>query len=267
MLEAALSRYAGRGKEIKEVAELEKAMKAYAAVSRKDDTVGPTMKAWSTMGAVAKIKDNRDAVRSLGHWDPLTRTNAAVWIGSRIADDKKLLDIVFEKLNDSRDEVRASAARVFSFAPKYKSARAVTNMVRLLIYDRGVTVQKAASESLIAHADTDKATNVINTLIKTVKDRRPSPGPKRMTCILTTLSYFIDSGTPRETKDELVKIGVQYLNFAPSGSLKLLEGLGRDAIGAVPAIKQYRDTKADRNTRRMINEHVLWSIDPASSIE
>lgn len=268
MLQPALCRYGGKQANIQEVGELYGAMKSYISMERAPgDTVGHTMKAWVTMPPDIDIdKGLSEALRGLGHWSPIVRRKAAAWLGRNLAT-AEIMAAVFKKLKDPRDEVRAAAARVFSFAPKMKSMRIINNMVKLLITDRGVTVQKAAADALITHSDTDDPGVVIDTLVQTLKERKPAPGPKRTTSILTALSYFVDLDTPANTKRELVEIGANYLSFAPVGALNILESLGRAAKPAVPNIKEYRDEKADRITRRWINSNVLWAIDPAASME
>ena len=264
MLEPVLMRYAGKASTVTAAGNLYNAIKKYIQIDRKNDGIGHTMSAWTTIDSRQDPADVRTAVRILGHWDPLMRQKAATWLGNKISEDENLVETVFKKLHDPRDEVRAAAARVFSYAAGYKSSRVITSMVRLLIDDPGVTVQKAASEALITHADTSETEAVTSLLIKQIEDHKPSPGPKRMSSIMSVLSYYINPGMRQSTKTTLVEIGVKYLAFSPSGALTLLEGLGPAARQAIPNIKEFRDTKADRLTKRRINRNVLWAIDPNS---
>jgi len=265
MLQAALSRYAGKKGSVSEMADLDNAMVTYAARKRDDDVLAASIKGWLEMKPAPKIDSVETAMKNLGHWDPLVRGKASVLLGTRILKEpavaEKVLAIISGARQDPRDEVRAAGAAVFSFALSYKPEKIIPEMVKLLVWDRGVTVQKSAAETLIAHSDEAQIT--INLLLDALEKRRPSPGPKRATSILQTLSYLVNPDTPAGPKQRLRDIAVQYISFAPAGALRALEALGPFAKPVVGDIIKYRDAQADRFTRQYINRHVLQAIDPS----
>ncbi|MCD4825621.1 MAG: hypothetical protein K8S55_13580 [Phycisphaerae bacterium] len=264
MLQAVLSRYAGMENQVPEMASLQKAMRMYAA--GKKDVLGASIAGWMKMKPNPKIDNVEGAFDALGHWEPLVRGKASAFLGMRILKEPKIADKVLALLKDTksggdpRDEVRAAAAGVFSFALSYKPQKIVPEMVKLIVWDRGVIVQAAAKETLIVHSD--EAQIAIDLLLEALETRRPKPGPKRAQSILTTLSYIIHENVPASQKKRLLQQGVNNLNFAPQGALRVLEALGQYAKPALPAITQYRDKQADRLTRQYINRHVIPAIDP-----
>ncbi|MBN1556365.1 MAG: hypothetical protein JXA11_16615 [Phycisphaerae bacterium] len=259
MIQAALSRYAGKN-DVKEMTDLRAAMNAYAAVKREDDVLSESIRAWDTMTPDPKITTPAEALKALGHFNALVRQKAAVFLGSAIRKTPDLGQTVLKQLQDPRDEVRAAAAGVFSFALSYAPEKVIPAMVKLLIWDRGVIVQEAASGTLIAHSDEAQA--IADRLLEELITRDPLPGPRRTTSILTTLSYLISEDTPGSQKKRLLDAAVANLDCAPAGALRALEALGPDARPAVGNIREYRDTKADRFTRLRIDRHVLMAIDP-----
>jgi len=267
MLQAAMCRYGGKQKKIEEVQDLYTAMKAYAFSNKSaGDALAPTMKAWLTMSPKIAVEHNSSvAMEALGHWSPVVRQRASAFLGRKLSSGE-VLQAILKKLSDPRDEVRAAAARAFCYAPELKSKDIVDKMVELLTTDRGVTVQKAASKALITHSDIDDPARVIDPLIEALAGK-PIPGPKRATSILEALGYFSNLETREKMKEKLMNLGVKYLEYAPGGSLSLLKALGGAAKKAIPDIKEYRDKKADRITRKNINSEVLWVIDPASTME
>ncbi len=262
MLQSALSRYAGKASTVDEVTTLCSAMEAYIATSRKDDALGDSIRAWLRMTPAPQINNTEEAISALGHWNPLVQQKAEVFLGSAIRKDPALGEKVLDLLQSQRDEVRAAAAGVFSFALSYQPEKVIPAMVKLLVWDRSVIVQEAASGTLIAHSDEAQA--IADRLLEELITRKPHPGPRRTASILTTLSYLINSDTPGSQKKRLLEVAVANLEFAPSGALRALEALGPDARPAVPNIRRYRDTKADRFTRLKIDRHVLMAIDPTS---
>ena len=84
----------------------------------------------------------------------------------------------------------------------------------------------------------------------------------RTDSILTTLSYLVHDQTPPSIKQRLLTVAVNNMEFAPMGALRALEALGPSAKPALPEIKKYRISKADRFTRQYIDTHVLEAIDP-----
>ncbi len=260
MLQAALTRYAGKEDTVPEMASLRKAMEAYVAQPRDDDVLAASISGWLALPPVVAMTTPDEAIRALGHWDPLVRQKASVYLGSTIRKTPVVAEAVFEALDDPRDEVRAAAAGVFGFALSYKPERVIPAMVKLLIWDRSVIVQAAAAGTLIAHSD--EAQTIADRLLEELMTRRPHPGPLRTNSILTTLSYLITDQTPGPLKKRLLEVAVANLEFAPGGALRALEALGADARPAVPNIQAYRDTKADRFTRLHIDRHVLMAIDP-----
>ena len=151
---------------------------------------------------------------------------------------------------------------MFGFALSYKPSVVIPRMIELISTDRGVIVQQAASETLIARADDAKVT--IPLLLKALKATPDGkkPGPKRTRSLLTTASYLIGPSTPADQKMALLNVARDRLTYAPQGALRVLEALGPFARPAVEEIKAYRDTQADRFTRQYIDRHVLQAIDP-----
>ncbi len=262
-LQAVLSRYAGREEEVPEMAELLEAMLGYKAKDRMNDILAASIAGWLEMKPSPQIDSVESALAALGHWEPLIRMKAEVYLGGQIRRDDKVGEEVLKQLDDDpRDEVRAAAARVFSFALSYHPEKIIPAMVRLLVWDRGVIVQQAASETLIVHSDEAQIT--VDLLLEALQTRSPRPGPKRTTSILRTLSYLVHPKTASSQKRRLLEVAVANLEIAPKGALRALEALGPDALPAVANIKQYRDTKAGRLTRPYINRCVLMAIDPKS---
>ena len=267
LLESALSRYAGQRRTVPEVGQLVEAMRTYIGTERKDDPLGAAITGWLNMLTLADPQapptDTADeALAALGHWSPQVRMRAAARLGMLIRKDPAVAERVQVLLADPRDEARATAAGVFSFALSYKPDVIIPTMVRLLVWDRGVVVQRAASETLIAHSQ--EAQMAVAMLLSALEERRPLPGPKRTTSILQTLSYLVHPNTQPSMKRRLLDAAVRYLSYAPDGALRALEALGPYAKPAVPQIIEYRNLKADRFRRQQINRHVLQSIDPSA---
>jgi len=259
-ISAVLSRYAGQQDEVPQFANLLEAMRAYAAKRRPEDPLAITLAAWTGMNDQprAKIHSEEAARLALGHWEPLVRMKAAAYFGSKILEDPAVGQRVLALLGDPRDEVRASAASVFSYAMSYKPEKVIPAMVKLLAQGRGTTVEKAAAETLIAHSD--EAAMSIDLLLDVLERKTNKPGPKRTACIFQTLSYLINDETPAKQKQRLLSAARVYLEHAPRGALRAMEALGPYAKPAVVDIKRYRDTQADRFTRQYINRHVLQAI-------
>ena len=259
MIEAVLSRYAGAA-DVPEMDALRKAMADYVKAHK--DALAMAMSAWSKMKPDMKIASTDDAIVALGHWEPLTRMKAQAELGAAILGDAAVADRVLAQLDDPRDEVRASAASVFGFALSYKPSVVIPRMIELIGSDRGVTVQQAASETLIARADDAKVTIPLLLKALQVTPDGKKPGPKRTRSLLTTASYLIGPSTPADQKMALLNVARARLTYAPQGALRVLEALGPFARPAIEEIKKYRDTQADRFTRQYIDRHVLQAIDP-----
>jgi hypothetical protein len=141
-------------------------------------------------------------------------------------------------------------------------------MIDLVVWDRGVTVQRSAGETLIAHSN--QATESFDLLLDALEKRVPRPGPRRAETILTTLGYLVTPKTPAEKKQRLLELAQIYLfpgeqhAAAPQGALRALEALGEFAAPAIPDIRKYRDRSADRLTRQYIDRHVMESITPSA---
>jgi hypothetical protein len=264
MLQAALSRYANQEEDVAELSEVKRAMRTYIAKKRPDDSLAVSIAAWLELAdrPAFKIRTERDALLAMGHWDPLMSNAGTAVLQQMIRNDPSVGERVFMQFNDPRDEVRAAACQVFGQTLQYKPERIIPKLVDLLVNDRGVVVHRAASDALINHAD--QATQTVDLLADVFRTREPKPGPKRTESILVTLSHLVleNPRLDRVTKQKLLNLGMEKLDFAPQGALTLLEALGPFAKPAVPAIKAYRDNKADLYTRRMINRHTLMAIDP-----
>jgi hypothetical protein len=257
---AVLSRYAGKEDEVPQFANLLEAMRAYSARRRIDDPLAITLAAWIGMNDQPSPQINSEEIAklALGHWEPLVRMKASAYLGSKILGDPGVGQRVLAMLSDPRDEVRASAASVFSYAMSYKPEKVIPAMVKLLAEGRGTTVEKAAAETLIAHSD--EAAISINLLLDVLERKTRKPGPMRTASIFQTLSYLVNDETPVVQKQRLLAAARAKLEYAPRGALRAMEALGPYAKPAVVDIKRYRDTQADRFTRQYIDRHVLQAI-------
>ncbi len=267
LLQSVLARYGGQEEDCPEMLQLRKTLQSYVN-SGKKDTLSANIEAWLTMVVAPKIDSVAKAVKYLGHWDPVVRdVKAAAYLAMQLQSDPKIAMKLSSLLadpakgGDIRDEVRAAAATVYSFAPTFKPDVVLTEMVRLLMQDKGVVVQQAARGTLISMSD--EAQLKIDQIISAAETHKPKPGPQRMTNILETLSYLVTPSTATSQKTKLLNMAVVNLNYAPSGALAALEALGADAKPALKTIIQFRDTKADRLLRQRINRHVIHAIDPA----
>jgi hypothetical protein len=262
MLQAAFSRYAGQQEDVPEFAQLLRTLQVYAGKPRKDDVLAVSIGGWLGMnqGQRPEMETVRDMLVAMGHWDRLVRHQAAAAMANKIRKDANLADAVFEMFDDPRDEVRAAAASVFSYLMGFQAGKVVPRMAQLLLYDRGVIVQQAASDALISYAD--DAGQTVSTLLDGLVERKPLPGPKRTASIFQTLTYLVHPRMPEKQKDRLLALAVENLTFSPEWSLKAMEALGPYARSAVPKILQYYRTKADRMEKQTIRRHVLVSIDP-----
>lgn len=267
MTQAALDRYAGRDDDVAEILELKRAMRTYINKRRPDDALAASIAAWLEMVDRPRfqIRNQRDAILALGHWNPLVVKQATAWLQQEIRSDPTVGERIFLLFADPRDEVRAGACRVFSQTLSYKPERVIPKLVDLLVNDRGVVVHRAASDALINHAD--QAAQTVTLLLNVLNTREPKPGPKRTGSILQTLSFLVleNPRLDRDTRQRLLQEATENLNFAPEGALKLLESLGPFAKPAVPEIKEFRDTKADFDLRRKIDRYVLMAIDPRAA--
>ena len=196
------------------------------------------------------------AMAALGHWEPLVRWKASATLG-RLADgDPSVAQKLMEALDDPQDEVRAGAARAFGFSEKAGGDAAIKRMFELLVKDRGVTVQAAAAETLIARADGAGA--LIDPLLDVFKTRRP--GSKRTSSILLVLARLAPKASASQ-KRRIMELSIAQLSRAPTGALGALRALGPEAKAALPKIRAYRET-ADRYRRDYIDSHVLPAIAP-----
>ena len=128
----------------------------------------------------------------------------------------------------------------------------------MLLTDRGVVPQAAASAALAARAD--QAGPAISPLIDAFA---PAPGkrlpkPKRTGSILSALAALAGQATTAQ-KDAMLSLALQELQAAPGGALELLKGLGPSASAALPRIREYR-AEAERFDRQYIDRHVLPAI-------
>jgi hypothetical protein len=137
----------------------------------------------------------------------------------------------------------------------------IPRMVSLLRSDRGVVVQRAAADVLIARAG--QATGQIEPLMKVFEDPRVIPGRKRTSRILLALSRLARYAAPMQ-KERLLRLAVRHLDRAPEGALAVMEALGPDAKKVVPSIREYRAT-ADRFHRVYIDRQVLPAILPETA--
>ena len=259
-IQSALSRYAWKQDAVPEMQQLVSAMRAFSSYPRVDEVLGPSINGWLTMQPNPKIETVGEAIKDLSHWDPLVRVTAATFLANKMRSDPQVGQEVLKQLGDPRDEMKAAAASVFSYALSYEPKKIIPIMVNILLESRSVPAQKMASESLIAHSE--EAQLSAGMLLEALESRRPKPGPMRTDSILTTLSYLVHDQTPPSIQQRLLTVAVNNLEFAPMGALRAIEALGPAAKSALPEIRKYRSEKADRFTRQYIDTHVLEAIEP-----
>ena len=176
LISAVLGRYPAGTDKAPEGEQFVKALVTYAEKANRTDALAAAIPVWLDLrtNPVQEIRSFSEATRLLGHWDPLERLKAAAWLGDRVESDEKSAQVVLAMLDDLRDETRAEAARVFSFASNYKPYAIVPRMVELMTQDIGTVVQTAASEALSARAK--QASGQIEPLLAvlTSPSRRPS---------------------------------------------------------------------------------------------
>jgi len=261
LIAAVLGRYPAGMDKAPEGEQLVKALVTYAEQADRTDTLAAAIPVWLDLrrNPVAKIRGFGEATRLLGHWDPLERLKAAAWLGDRVESDEKGAQVVLAMLDDIRDEARAEAARVFSFASGYKPRIIVPKMVALVTEDISTVVQTAAAEALIARAK--QAAGQVEPLLAVLTSPSRRLGSNRTSCILRVLAKLADLAAPGQ-KAKMVKIATLRLRTSPDGALALLEALGPDAASALEAINEYRSS-ADRFQKAYIDRHVLPAIQPA----
>lgn len=258
---AVLGRYPAGTDKAPEGEQFVKALVAYAEKANRADALAAAIPVWLDLrkNPVREIRSFGEATRLLGHWDPIERLKAADWLGDRVGSDEKGAQVVLAMLDDLRDEARAEAARVFSFASGYKPQTVVPRLVELLTQDIGTVVQTAAAEALSARAK--QAAGQVEPLLAVLTSPSRRLGSNRTSCILTVLAKLVDFAAPSQ-KASMVEVATLRLRTSPDGALALLEALGPDAASAVPTINDYRSS-ADRSQKAYIDRHVLPAIQPA----
>jgi hypothetical protein len=263
LVSAVLGRYPAGGAAAPEGEQLVKALEKYTEKADRTDTLAAAVPVWLDLrkNPVKDIATFSQAARLLGHWDPLERLKAAAWLGDRVDADEKTAQVVLAMLDDIRDEVRAEAARVFSFARDYKPDVVVPRVFSLLTEDVSTVVQSAAAETLSTRAA--QAAGHIDPLLAVLTSPARRLGDNRTSCILTVLAKLAPLAAPSQ-KASMVDVATLRLRTSPDGALALLEALGPDAASAVPAIKEYRGS-ADRFQKAYIDRHVLPAIQPGAA--
>jgi len=261
-----LSRYGRSARSLPEAKALVGALEKYVEKADSADGFGAAIPVWLDMTQSRGSGSDTfgRAVQALGHWDPLVRWSATSRLGEKhVPVDDKAGQVVVSLLEDPRDEVRAAAARVFAVARDYRPDVVVAKMVELLTRDRGVVVQSAAAEALIARRD--QAQGQVDALLAALSDPKRAPGPRRASSILLVLSKLVPAAT-LEQKERMLVQAVKALRASPAGALAVMEALGPEAGRAVPSIREYRAT-ADRFRRVYIDRHVLPAILPEQPAE
>ncbi len=261
-----LSRYGRVAKTVPQAGGLIRALEKYVEKAGPHDGFAAAIPVWLdlTQSRDAEIDTFGKAVQALGHWDPLVRWNATSRLGEHdVPVDDKAAQVVVSLLGDPRDEVRAAAARVFAVARDYRPDIVVPRMVELLTRDRGVIVQAAAAEAIIARRN--QAQDQVDALLAAMNDPKRAPGPTRASHVLLVLARLVPAATLKQKELMLVQ-AARKLASSPAGALAVMEALGPQAARAVPSIREYRAT-ADRFRRIHINRHVLPAILPNQPAE
>jgi hypothetical protein len=257
---AVLSRYARSAEQVTQAKGFLKAMEKYVEKAYKSDAFAAGIPAWLDLiqAPETSLDTFSGAIQCLGHWDPLVRLKAAERLAEKVPGDDKAAQVVLALLNDGRDEVRAAAARVFAVAKDYQPDVVVPKMMAALTEDRGVIVQTAAAETLVARAE--QAQGQVDPLLSVLTSPSRWLGRKRTSSVLLVLARLVKGATPRQ-KAEILKVAALRLTDAPDGALAVFQALGPEAAKAVPSIREYRST-ADRFQRVYIDRHVLPAILP-----
>jgi len=263
---AVLSRYAHTSQTVPQAKGLIAALAKYADKAGKADGFGAAIPAWLDLAQSGKtpLDTFGQAVQALGHWDPLVRWRAASQLGERdVPADDKAARVVLSLLDDRRDEVRSAAAQVFAVARDYRADVVVPKMVELLVRGRGVIVQAAAAEALIARSS--QAQGQVDALVAAMNDPARVLGSSRTSQVLLVLSKLVGKAS-LEQKEQVLVQAARHMVRSPDGALAVMQALGPQAARAVPGIREYRAT-TDRFRRIHIDRHVLPAILPAGSAE
>jgi len=265
LCESMLSRYADQTGQSPEADDFVEAMRTYAASAKEADCLAAAARGWLDLldSPVTSPAAPADAVRLMGHWDPLARLEASGYLARSMAVPPGASEEAWRLLGDVRDEVRAAAATALGYAGDSESDRIIRQLVRTLLTDRGVVVQAAASAALSARAD--QAGQAIQPLLDAFSPPagRAEPMPNRADSILQALASLAGQATPRQ-RGAMLALAIRKLDAAPHGSLALLAGLGPSARPAVEDIRVYR-RRADRFERQYIDRHVLPAIEFGST--
>ena len=266
LVSSVLSRYARKADAVPQAKGLVAALAKYADKADKADGFGAAIPTWLDLAQSGEttVETFGQAVQALGHWDPLVRWSAASHLGERdVPTDDKAARVVLSLLDDPRDEVRAGAAQVFAIARDYRGEVVVPRMVELLVRGRGVIVQAAAAETLIARSG--QAQGQVDALLSPMSDPARALGAGRTSQILLALSKLVGKAS-LEQKEQAIMLAVRHLANSPDGALAVMQALGPQAARAVPSIREYRAT-ADRFHRIHVDRHVLPAILPAQPAE
>lgn len=256
LFQSALSRFASKQDTSPPARRLVEAMENYTAAASENDMLSATMKGWLTLIKWQNIREDSldGAIATLGHWEALKRIKAAVDLARLGEKDQKVVNRVLSLLDDQRDEVRADAARVFSFMPQYDAKQIVPRMVKMLTTDRGIMVQQAAAEVLSARAE--QASEAIAPLLAAVAD--PKTGQSRRSSMLTVLARLLPMATFQQ-KEIMFNLAARSLGDMPEGALAVFAALGPSARAILPKLIEYRD-KCDSTRRSFIDANVLPAI-------
>jgi len=241
-------------------AKLAEALDRYVAAADKRDTFAAAARGWLKLidSPTCDLSVVDDAVAALGHWDELARLEASASLSRASADQPEVARKLWKLLDDSRDELRAAAAIALSACDSNDPDKLIDRMVKMLLTDRGVVPQAAASAAIVARAD--QAGPAIQPLLDafTPAPGKRTPKPKRAASILSALAALAGQATLAQ-RDSMLSLARRNLKVAPSGALKLLKGLGPAAAPALPQIREYR-ARANRFERQYIDRHVLPAI-------
>jgi len=258
LCQSVLSRYAEGEPEAAEVRNFLKGVALYGGAAPESDGLGASIRRWMVLRRMPTTAFGQleGALAALGHWEPLVRWKASAMLGPLADSDPSVAQKLMEAMDDPQDEVRAGAARAFGFSRKAGGDAVIKRMYGLLVTDRGVIVQVAAAETLIARAE--GSAGMIDSLLDALETGRP--GSKRASAMLLVLARLAPKASASR-KGRIVELAVARLSSSPEGALEALRTLGPEAKSALPNIRAYRET-ADRYRRDYIDSHVLPAIAP-----
>ena len=121
------------------------AMRIYAASARDEDAFAAACQGWLKLVnlPLTDITTERQAMKAIGHWDPLIRLKASLLLARQMSGSSEVSARVLGLLQDTRDEVRAAAAVVIGHANVADTAEegaTAKRLAKIVLNDRGLSL-------------------------------------------------------------------------------------------------------------------------------